>query len=146
MQHITTYSGLSLKECWSNSAISKKDCNFKMLFWKLSGACLCLIFALLETTTTIFLGQECNVWVKSLFSYFEQVTWIHESLNYSKKKFFLEVPLFYLFDFMLWACVILAYSNFWFITLWQFQRNLHRIMQMIILDNYQFTNGSPKYD
>ena len=31
---ITTY---SLKESWSNSAISKKDCNFKMPFWKLSG-------------------------------------------------------------------------------------------------------------
>ena len=57
-----------------------------------------------------------------------------------------EVTFFYLFNLILWACVILAFPNFWFIRIWQFQRNLRHIIHTIISDNYKFTNGSTNDD
>ena len=81
--HITTYSGLSLKESWSNSAVSKKDCNFKMLFWKLSGGLFMFNFrptrddddniswarmqCLSQKSIFIFWAGNLNSWILELF-------------------------------------------------------------------------------
>ena len=80
---ITTYSGLSLKESWSNSAVSKKDCNFKMLFWKLSGGLFMFNFrptrgednniswtrmqCLSQKSIFIFWAGNLNSWILELF-------------------------------------------------------------------------------
>ena len=83
---ITTY---SLKESWSNSAISKKDCNFKMPFWKLSGGLFTFNFRpTWDDNISRARMQRLSQKSFHILSYFEQVTSIHESLNYSKKFFF----------------------------------------------------------
>ena len=59
-----------------------------------------------------------------------------------RDSFFLELALFYLFDFMLWACVILAFPKFWFVTIWQFVNSFWRISINFIISNRNNGNRS----
>ena len=89
-------------------------------------------------------GGEGIFWAKGQFyiknkspkvSQFEEL--IHEMscLNYSKELWTNEVTYSHLSNIKLWACVVLAFTNFWFITIWQFLNVFWRIMSCIIISN-----------
>ena len=72
-------------------------------------------------------------------SHFEELLHWMSCLNYSKELWTNEVTYSHLSNFMLWACVVLAFPNFWFITIWQFLNVFWRIISSIIISNQ---NGS----